>query len=215
MKKLKILIKFTSLFLFLGIVFQCNIDPCDCPKNVKPFISIDGVGVFHRDNTGIQITEQSNVSLMWYYFIMPTLTSFTAEKSNLDFTNPFINSALACSCTFDGELGLKTKIDTVLFTLMSDYDSNYKKGDCINKIIQVEDRGIFPLQKITFNNFIGQLNSNQLFVGERFAFFIDHSKEFRDKVDKKNGVPFKVAAELKLENGTSVKGESFEIKLYP
>lgn len=214
MKKIKFLIYFTLFTLFSGAFFQCG-SVCDCPDNVKPYISIDGIGVFHRDIAGAQIVEQSNVKLSSHHFVMPALTSFTAETKELNFANPFINNALACSCSFDGELGLKTKIDTVLFTLMTDYDSEYKKGDCINKIIEVEDRGSFPLQKITFKNFIVELNNNAFFTGERFAFFIEHSKEFRDKVDKKNGVPFKVAAEIKFKNGTNVKGESYEINFYP
>lgn len=214
MNKIKFLTKFILLFLFLGVAFQCEPVPCDCPENVKPFISIDGIGLLHRDDFGVNILENSKVIANRHRLVAPILTSFTTQNENLKLNNPFINSVLACDCAFDGQFGLKAKAKSISFRLMSDYDATYKKGDSINDIIEIEDRGVFPVAITSFDNVINEINIGNFFAGERFAYKLKHTNEFQKRLNnEKDGVPFQVEIDLILDDGSSEKGFSQKIYL--
>jgi hypothetical protein len=216
MKKIKILFFYFIITLGLGVFIRCNGISCDCPENVKPFISIDGIGALHRSEVSFFVDENAKLEASKHYMIMPVLSSFTTKSDDieLNYNNLFITNVSACSCAFDGELGLKTKADTILVKLMTNYDTQFKKGDCINQLIEIEDRGVFPFTRSSIKQIVEETNSGNFFASERFAFRFNHSTEFKQSMmNSFDGVPFQVEIELRLKDGTSKKGFSQNVYL--
>jgi hypothetical protein len=216
MKKIKILFALNMLILTLGIFFtECNVSPCDCPKT-KPFLLLNAISLKNVDKIAnftpntIALTKVKPANLV---LDIGMLVSLTTSVEQHKFYNPFINSALACDCVTDGQQGFKSKLASVEFNVLTDYDSDFKKGASFDSKVKITQR-FNPNFVLSFSEFIANINAQSSFFSENFALEIQHNQAFLDKVNQSStGVPFALKMTITMVDGTKFTADSDEILL--
>jgi hypothetical protein len=217
MKKIKILFALNILILTLGVFFtECNISPCDCPKVEKPFMLLNAISLKNTDKTAsftpnpAALTKVKPANLLLDIGMLVSLTAAVEQQKNY---NPFINSALACSCASEGENGFKNKLAKVEFNVLTDYDADFKKGASFDSKVKITQRFNSGLN-LAFKDFIANINTQSGFFPNNFSIEIQHNQAFLDKVNQSStGIPFALKMTITMVDGTTFSADSDEILL--
>ena len=104
------------MILFLGFTFQnCNKEEdnidCGCPPLKGEYFDINGIEIINYKKRGDCCADKmdinTSVELDKYYFSINYLVDYLSYQRNNYWNFSTINSAYACSCIFNGELGVK------------------------------------------------------------------------------------------------------------
>lgn len=213
MKKIKVLFALNILILTLGVFFtECNVSPCDCPK-VKPFLLLNAVQLNNIDKTMFTTAEPTKIKAANLLLDIGMLVSLTAAAEQKKHYNPLINSALACDCLSGGEQGFKNKLTNIEFSLLTDYDTDFKKAAAFDSKIKIVQR--FGTN-FTFSvkDFLENINRQSGFFSQNFALEINHTSAFLSNLEQSTtGIPFALKMTITMADGTLLTAESNEILL--
>lgn len=174
---------------------------CDkCPPS-KNYFDIEGVHLQSDFNTMARTRPDfgsiySKDSVKFEYFTLHVFYNLRYYSLNQPKTFSFIPSAYALDCPINGEGGTEEKIESLTLVALSDYNTNYKAGDTLNNIMNVNG---LPVSK--FNKTKDQFDIDQL------GFLID----LTEKPDTTIKHSFKLI--YKLQNGETYEAASEPIKI--
>lgn len=176
---------------------------CDCPPYLE-FFDIQGVEVLNlkkREGSGIEaLSENEQVSFSNYSsLIIDFQVEYHSSNCNHNKWNfSLMNSALACSCNFDGESGSKEeKLNSLTILTLNDFDPDHLANDTINDLFDVS---IFR-EVIDLEAFIQQDTS--LIEEESISLFLKKAPELNNE--------FKVKVILELSTNEKYEAESLPI----
>lgn len=191
----KLVLFFLVLFLVIGISFpSCDVIDggidCDCPPITGEYFRILDLELTNQKNNGQLIAANESVALedyQLYLGIDPEFYSFNQQKRGWNFS--FMNSALACSCVFDGYSGAKEKIEELTIITKNDFSDAYMANDTINNQFEILD--IYMNENETIDEFVERGTNLQQFEG--FQLFLKNAPTLNSE--------FKIEIHVKLDNG--------------
>ena len=184
-----------TLFLTVGIILpSCNIIDggldCNCPPISGEFFRIKDLSLNNQTANGGQLAANETVKYDNYILrinIDPEFYAFKKQKKNWSFS--LINSALACSCVFDGISGAKEKIEELTIITKNDFSDNYMDNDTISSQFEIFDYYVGENESI--EDFVNrELNLAQF---EGFALYLKNPPILNTE--------FKIELIIKLDNG--------------
>lgn len=198
----KLILFFLVLFLVIGISFpSCNLIGdglnCNCPPITGEYFRILDLELTNQTISGQSIAVNESVALedyQIYLSIDPEFYSFNNKSNNWNFS--FMNSALACSCVFDGINGAKEKIEKLTVITKNDFSDAYMANDTVSSQFGILD--VYMNENETINEFVERENNLQQFEG--FRLFLKNAPELNEE--------FKIEVHVMLDNGDEFKIEN-------
>jgi len=120
-----------SIVLFFALVgssvlfYGCPI----CPEVTRPYYEIGSFYIWIDSDLLIEQTDTLRFQIQ-QDSIFYTASAETPKSYGGD-------AAFATSCPFEGERGLKSPIDSVLFFTQNDWDANHPAGSVINDLVEM------------------------------------------------------------------------------
>ena len=198
-----------NLFLFLlvfffsvGIIFpSCQNDDdginCNCPPITGEFFRINDLSIINQNLNGEQVEANTPIALDEYALnikIAPEFYALQKRKTNSGFS--LMNSALACSCIFDGISGAKEKIEKLTIITKNNFTNNFMANDTINSQFEIRD------------DYFGEQSDIESFVSrERNLLYFEGLYlllKNRPEIDS----TFQIELAIKLDNGEEFVVES-------
>lgn len=130
----------------LGFGSSDGLDCSACPPFIGDYFDVEGLGIvmnISREgdsrkaiNRGDTISFD-NFERFWLQFEVNYLASSCISPRSRGFS--LMNSAYACSCLNNGELGSKDeKLEAFTVVTLNDFNDTYKAGDTINNLVVVQ-----------------------------------------------------------------------------
>ncbi|MEO1260704.1 MAG: hypothetical protein AAFZ15_18040 [Bacteroidota bacterium] len=183
------------LFFTVGIVFpSCQNDDdginCKCPPITGEFFRINDLDIINRNLNGNEIATNEIVSLDDYIIgiqIDPEFYALQKRKINTGFS--LMNSALACSCIFDGMSGAKERIEEMTIVTKNDFSDNLLANDTISSLFEIRDD--YYGGQFSIDSFIDREQNLLYFDG---LYLLLKNKPTTDTA-------FQIELKIKLDNG--------------
>lgn len=148
--------KFKTILLTIALAIGFSFQNCDqsddfgdciCPPIIGNYFDINGILVKNlRGNGGCCgriIKENDEVKLSEYDALyLECIVDFYGNNCNKNKSRGFslMNSALACSCQWDGELGSQEeKLNSLTILTLNDFDNEHLANDTINDLINIDN----------------------------------------------------------------------------
>ncbi|MEZ4933532.1 MAG: hypothetical protein R2788_15600 [Saprospiraceae bacterium] len=191
------------LFLVIGVTFpSCIIDDdidCNCPPITGGYFRILDLDLTNYSIFGFKPTQNSTISHVDFLLRINIGYEFYAcTKPDINKGFSLINSALACSCIYDGIYGAKEKIEEIVVITKNDFSNDLLAGDTINQQMEILD--YFFGEKESLQAFVGRDDNLLQFDG--FELFLKNAPQL-DSL-------FEVEIKITLDNG-----EEFTIENEP
>lgn len=203
--------KVLVFILVIGLPLQMcspeNDDDCNCGPITGKYFDIQGMDLENYKNV-----DENAVSPMMPNEAVP-YDEYAGLRINYDVdyisqgrakkpSFSFIQSAYACSCIFDGELGSKyEKLSTITVISLNDFDETHRANDTINDLIIV--KGFYLQEDQYLQDFLVNDTLNIQFPGIQL------------KVDRKPTLNenYKVKVLVELSTGEVYQETSESIKI--
>lgn len=204
MKKNNFIKIITVALLITGFIPGCFFPDCDCPPVEGAYFDINGISVKNYRKSGGQLSENQTVVFSEYGSLLIDYSVdyiSLMEKHRSTFNNPFITSALACSCNENGDHGAKTEaIESLTLITLNDFDAEHPANDTINDLFSTYYNGT------RYNNIVDFPGQNAgLIQQEDIEMFLSKAP-----VDNPE---FRVKVIFKLNNGEEYTVESKPLKI--
>ncbi|NQV52714.1 MAG: hypothetical protein HQ500_05990 [Flavobacteriales bacterium] len=124
------------LLLFSGVLFLPNCIRCHCPAVEDPYFDVSNIQVGHISTMSGFINLDEPISKNEYAGIALSLDVEYLAATRM--INPFIQSAMACSCPDPGDLGAKhERFESIIVTTVNDFNQNIQAGDTITSMFSI------------------------------------------------------------------------------
>lgn len=182
------------LFFVTGVAFpSCIIDDdidCNCPPITGGYFRILDLGLTNYSIFGFKPEQNSTISHKDFLLRININYEFyacTKPDKNKGFS--LINSALACSCIYDGMFGAKEIIEEIVVVTKNDFSNDLLAGDTINQQMEILD--YFLGKNESIQEFVGRDDNLLQFDG--FELFLKNAPQL-DSL-------FEVEIKITLDNG--------------
>ena len=124
------------LLLFSGVIFLPNCTRCRCPEIEDPYFDISNIQTGHISTMSGFVNLDKPIAKHEYAGIALSLE--VEYLASMSFTNPFIHSAMACSCPEPGDLGAKNeRFESIVVTTVNDFNQDIQAGDTITGLFSI------------------------------------------------------------------------------
>lgn len=221
MKKTLSLVGLILGTLICAISWQCkkeDVELCDCPPITRPYMSLAALGFTHQDiSKGFLPNDVKEVAAKDHRIFFNGLLDLIADAMPISIPNPFITSALACNCIADGWKGWKSRLKSVTFRTINDYDDKYKAGAVINDLLGMAS--FYPIPIATDKSialYIEEIKeAPMLLLNTNEAIKFNHTRAFLEKLNENKTATLQISVEAIFEDGSVITKTSLPVTIFP
>lgn len=194
-----------TLILISGFTLQCNI--CDCPSIDGSYFDIKGMELIHYKQVDAccqaPMTENEAATFSNYKALsLEYQVDYYGENCRHPHFPDFslINSAMACSCAYNGVAGSKNeKITSLTVITLNDFDAQHLANDTINDLLSA--------------NVDGEIRDLTEFLSTDTSLIYSEAMYLKLKKAPELNEEFKVKVRLELSTSEVYEAESVPVKI--